>query len=78
MPVTKIDTGDGRQLQFQIQINHWTDGAMSVEGNIENKEYALALLENAKQAIRDHHARKEGRLVVPGKDLSLTDVVRLD
>lgn len=58
--------------EFTITIH--ASGAMAVRGPIEQKEWALAVLANAADAVRNHHARREGGLIVPGKDV---DVPRL-
>jgi hypothetical protein len=59
----------------RIEITCRRNGAMSVAGNIEDLRYALAILDNARDAIKSHHARKRagngGGLIVPPADLTL-------
>ncbi len=56
---------------LQLIITLHASGALSVSGAIGDKAYALALLDNAKDAIRNHHTRREGQLIVPGNDVSV-------
>lgn len=41
---------------------------MSVEGPIGETSYCMALLENAKDAVRNHNTRRD-QLIVPAKDV---------
>jgi len=66
---TKLDPGDGRCITAAIHIKVWSDGAMSVEGPVEDPAWCLAALENAKDAIRNHHRRAP--LVVPPNDVAI-------
>jgi hypothetical protein len=54
-----------------LEIKVRRDGAMSVAGSINDLRYALAMCDNAKDAIRHHHARKASPLIVPSYDTSL-------
>lgn len=54
-----------------LTIKVHASGALSVEGPIENKEWAIAVLENAKDAIRGYHDKKKGEIIVPAKDVSI-------
>ena len=62
----------GDAVIFELQIKVRRNGAMSVAGHIENKDYALACLEAAKDSVRNHHARKQietkGGVVIPAND----------
>ena len=60
------------RVNARLVITVFEGGAMSVEGPIEQKAWALAVLEQAKQAVKDHHLRREGKLVVPAKDVTIT------
>jgi hypothetical protein len=59
----------------RIEITCRRNGSMSVAGNIDNLTYALAILDNARDAIRSHHGRmqaaKQKPLIVPSMDLAL-------
>ncbi len=59
----------------QIVITCRRNGAMSVEGCIQNEMYALAMLDNARDAIRSYNAKNaiaRGRPVVtPAADTPL-------
>ncbi len=51
------------------------NGAMSVEGCIENLEYSLAMLEAAKDSVRNHHDRQRvmnGGLIIPANETPLS------
>lgn len=54
----------------KIIISVFEDGALSVEGPIGELQWVLAVLENAKDAVRNHH-RPKSAIVVPGRDVSL-------
>jgi hypothetical protein len=60
---------DRMQAQFTIKI--WENGALSIEGPIEDKMFALAVLENAKDAIRNHRNPSVVDILVPKKDVTL-------
>jgi hypothetical protein len=66
----KLDGGDGRHVTGVVTIKLWSDGAMSVEGPIEDTAFCLAVLENAKDAVRNHKSRRE-QVVVPARDVSV-------
>jgi hypothetical protein len=59
----------------RIEICCRRNGAMSVAGSIEDLHYALAVLDNARDAIRAFHARKRangnGGVHIPARDVSL-------
>lgn len=63
-------TPDG-DLFATLTINVHKSGALSVHGEIENKEWALAVLANAADAIRGYHDKKKGEIIVPSKDVSI-------
>jgi hypothetical protein len=58
---------DAVQARYVITIRE--NGALSIEGPIGNKEYTLAVLENAKDAVRNHRAQR--MVDVPAHDVSL-------
>ncbi len=59
----------------RIEICCRRNGAMSVSGSIEDLQYALAVLDNARDAIKGFHARKRanrnGGITVPTCDVAL-------
>lgn len=65
------DSGDGRRVSAVLQIKIWSDGALSVEGPVGDTAWCLAVLENAKDAIKNQ-ARPKDAIVVPGGEVSLT------
>lgn len=56
-----------------IEICCRRNGSLSVKGSIENLPYALAMLDNARDAIKGFHARKQANkaadLIVPKRDI---------
>jgi hypothetical protein len=68
----KIDDkhADGMHVTGVLTIKLWSNGAMSVEGPIEDTTFCLAILENAKDAVRNHKSRRAD-LVIPGRDVSV-------
>lgn len=63
------DAPDKVQAEFRIRI--WQNGALSIEGPISDKAFALAVLENAKDAVRNHRDPGAVDVVVPSKDVTL-------
>lgn len=59
-----------RREPMVLTITHYPNGAMSVEGPIDKTDYCLSLLENAKDAVRNH-GRPRGELVVPARDVGI-------
>jgi hypothetical protein len=59
----------------RIEIVCRRNGALSVSGSIDDQRYALAVLDNAKDAIKSFHARKRangnGSIIVPHCDVAL-------
>ena len=53
----------------RLEITCRRSGALSVAGDISDLAYALAMLDNAKDALRNHHARRP--LIVPPRDVAL-------
>jgi len=60
---------DAIQARYVITIRE--DGALSIEGPISNKEYTLSVLENAKDAVRNHRDPRMVDVVVPAKDVAI-------
>jgi hypothetical protein len=75
----RLDSGRPRSLPdydsdstpISLTINIHPSGALSVIGPIENLEWTIAVLENAKDAVRGYHSKKGNLLIVPPKDVSL-------
>jgi hypothetical protein len=58
----------------KIEIAVRRNGAMSVAGAINDLADAIAMLDNAKDAVRRHHDRnriENGGLIIPGRDTGL-------
>jgi hypothetical protein len=61
----------GQKLQAAWTIKIWDDGALSIEGPIDDKVFVLAVLENAKDAVRNHRDPRMVDIIIPKKDVSL-------
>ena len=64
--------GDAPVAVLEIKVRR--NGAMSVAGCIGDLPYALAMLDAAKDSVRNYHARRRienGGLVIPAKDTGL-------
>ena len=56
-----------RTIDIVIRLHE--NGALEIKGPIHEKELCLAMLANAKDAIRGHRGPRE--LVVPAKDVQV-------
>jgi hypothetical protein len=70
------DDAHGDTVVFAIEIAIRRNGAMSVSGAINDEQYALLVLDSARDSIRSYHARKRlsgqgGTIVVPACDTAL-------
>ena len=63
------DKGGADKPVGYLKITHYENGALSVEGTIEDKTYVLSLLECAKDAIRNQ--RIAGEIVLPARDVQI-------
>jgi hypothetical protein len=69
----KIDDGSNKdEVTACITIKMYRNGAMSVEGPVEDTAFCLAALDNARDAVRNHKSRRE-TVVIPSYDLSVPD-----
>jgi len=67
---TRLDPGDGREITQQITIKVWSDGALSVEGPVEDTAWCLAAMANAADAVRNHRRPSEA-IVIPSYDVDV-------
>jgi hypothetical protein len=63
--------GDTKVAVIEVAVRR--NGAMSVAGCINNLPYALAMLDQAKDAVRRHHSRMNAgkQLIIPAHDTPL-------
>lgn len=61
----------------RLEILARRNGSLSVGGDISDLNYALALLDNAKDALRNHHLRRGAQLITPSSDVSLPERIKL-
>lgn len=64
--------GDAPIARIEITVRR--NGAMSTAGSIEDLPYALAMLDNARDAIKSYHARKHANgngIIIPANDIGL-------
>jgi hypothetical protein len=67
---------DPLDVVAELHVRLHRNGALSVAGPIGNKDWCLAALENAKDAVRNHHGRKletPGGILVPANDVEVPD-----
>lgn len=64
-------TDAGNQVVARIVIEVTAAGGLRVSGDIGDQQWALAALDNAKDAIKSHHARLFGHAIVDPKDVKL-------
>lgn len=60
----------------RLEILARRNGSLSVGGDISDLNYALALLDHAKDALRNHHLRRGSFLITPAKDVILPETNR--
>lgn len=65
------ESEEGGRVVAQIVISVHASGALAVSGSIGDRAWALAVLENAKDAINGHHNRQLAAAIVPAKDVDL-------
>ena len=63
-------SADGETIATELRITLHASGALSVSGPIDNLEWALAVLENARDAVMGYHSRKAA-LMIPAKDVRI-------
>lgn len=52
-----------------VLVQYMTDGTMKTSGHIGDKRLAVALLQNAKEAIKGQPRPEESGLIIPARDL---------
>jgi hypothetical protein len=46
-------------------------GAMSVAGDIHEEQFALSMIDAARDSVRSHHLRNKGELIIPASSTGL-------
>ena len=59
-----------QDVVVEIRVCVHSNGALSVQGPIEDKAWCIAALHNAIDAVRNHG--RPGEIIVPAKDVSLS------
>ncbi len=72
MPKVEDRKGTDR-IVSRFVITCYENGAMQIEGPIDNYEYANAVLDNAKDAIRNRRSPKNTGLIIPHHDVTITE-----
>jgi hypothetical protein len=55
-----------------VKLTLHDNGAMSIEGPIHDQAWMMAFLDNARDAVRNHHMpRSKSGLIIPDKDITL-------
>lgn len=74
MKRTTLDDLHGDTIVAQIKISMARSGAMKVEGSITDYEFAMHMLETARDVVGNYHGRVKDQdhpLIVPAYDTSL-------
>lgn len=73
MKPATLDDLHGDTIVAQIKISMGRSGMMKVEGSITDHEFAMHMLDTARDVVNNYHGRavKEGGLIVPANDTSL-------
>ena len=68
-----LDDLHGDTVVAKISISMGRSGMMKVEGSITDYEFALHMLDTARDVVNNYHGRavKDGGLIVPAYDTSL-------
>lgn len=68
-----LDDLHGDTVVAKITISMARSGMMKVEGSITDHEFAMHMLNTARDVVNNYHGRavKEGGLIVPANDTSL-------
>ncbi len=64
-------TAQGDKVVARITIDVMASGALRCYGDIGDQRWALAALDNAKDAIKSHHAQQLGHAIVRPEDVKL-------
>lgn len=54
-----------------LQITIYQSGAMSVAGSIQEENFALSMIDAARDSIKSHHLRQRGSIVIPSSSTGL-------
>ena len=65
----KMQDGLPNGVVVEIRVCIHADGALSVQGPIDDKPWMIAALNNAIDAVRNHGSPRQ--LIVPPKDVTL-------
>lgn len=68
-----LDDLHGDTVVAKITISMARSGMMKVEGSITDREFAMHMLDTARDVVNNYHGRavKAGGLIVPANDTSL-------
>lgn len=58
-------------VMAQITVTVHRSGAMSVAGDIHDEQFALTMIDAARDSVRSHHLRKHGELIIPASATGL-------
>lgn len=56
---------DDADVMAQVTITVYRSGAMAVSGDIHDQNFALSLIDAARDSVKSHHLRKHGELIIP-------------
>lgn len=73
MNPSNLDDLHGDTVVARITVSMGRSGMMKVEGSITDYEFALHMLDTARDVVTNYHGRavKDGGLIVPANDTAL-------
>lgn len=63
---------DDQDVMAQITVTVFRSGAMSVSGDIHDEQFALSLIDAARDSVKSHHLRTHGQLIIPAGSARLS------
>lgn len=58
-------------VMAQITVTVYRSGAMSVAGDIHDENFALTMIDAARDSVKSHHLREKGSLIIPASATGL-------
>jgi hypothetical protein len=58
-------------MVVEVKLTLYASGALKVEGPMDDKPFMLAMIDHARDAIKNHGLPQKSNLIIPPKDVSL-------
>ncbi len=59
-------------VMARLVVTVYRSGAMSVAGDIHDENFALSMIDAARDSVKSHHLRQKGRLLIPASATGLS------